>query len=819
MKKVPIASEDGPASPATEKKKSKRMLAEHGEPMPKLPSGMKLHFADQVDANNKKPASSSSSSVRVVSLARDSSGVGTTSGGDTTSPLGSGPRKPSRSMSLQKSPQMARKGSQRSMSKPNTKTTTTTTGILSQNEEEEEEAAAIAASIAAAKSIAVIATDASQIADVGPQASRPTTAKEIPRPPSYSESPVLYQEKDTREPLKDSSQMDSLPAPESAPRKARRSSFMAMAGSIARSTSNAGASGTVGKNANSRGNSIKSHGSSLNLSSDFLGRMMSLHEKYYNMLVNSPVFLFIYACAVSVKFQIYTLTFFHTLDLIFIAILVNFIAGKTLPSIGIYNLVHAILGSLGKIGLVSGTLATQLIAKEYVASALVKKGKGVPLSYVAVPQSMFNPIEGKLLRKLYLVSMFVVEGCMWYLILLMQWIPVTTDLGNFPCIPATYPTKPTFLSNLPGFLSGDTSLSVVYNYGLPLQDGLIGGWAAWPLSAPSRQFDVEGDGIVYLYTVNCGDAKPLTPNATLNALHPGRIQLSLEQSELWTNQYVAMVSFRFPAGTHSWSDYSAYDVHQKCQVKYVLGEGHVKFTFVSDEWLMVTGGQLDLIQVEDQILHKDSVDSNGRYFNDIIRHVGSTSKHIEMTEWFTEVFTASLNGTYYDPTQAGLVSNMLQWGKENAYSGKYDLNMTWEALSGAMGSMSHYLLMQYNGSASTICRYSGVQSSGVIDIPPTVSALMLASVVLCFVTQSMQLLRCQNSGFPLMMLFHMRNSITSLIPDIKNADHSTRSIRRHMEKIAVRLGEDKKTRGEEVGTLLIAAPKEVLAMRDKRLYH
>ncbi|KAJ3021327.1 UNVERIFIED_CONTAM: hypothetical protein HDU68_009690 [Siphonaria sp. JEL0065] len=541
--------------------------------------------------------------------------------------------------------------------------------------------------------------------------------------------------------------------------------------------------------------SIKSHGSSLNLSSDMLSRALASYDKYRARAMPDASFL-------------------------------------KLPSIGYYNLIHAVLGSLGKVGFVTGTGATCLIAKEYVASSLVKKGKGVSLATVAVPPSNFNPPEGATLRLLFVGSLFVVEGAMWYLILLMQWTPVSTELGIFDCIPATYPTRPTLLKNVPGFLQGDTSLGVLYNYGLPLQDGLIGGWAAWPLAAPSRKFDVERNGLIYAYSVTCGDLEVATPKSNNDIKHPHRIEFQLEQSELWTDRFYAVVKARFPAGHHSWRAHENEDVYQKCVVDYVMGEGHIKFTFVADEWEMVTGGQMDEIVLSGNQLLTKRDPGSVRFFDDVVQYVGSTTKHIETVDWFKEAFTDCMNETWYDPTQQGGLVNMFQWGAGYEES-HYDLNQTWQGVAGAMGAMSHYILMQYNGSAVADCRYSGVQESGIIDIPDHVSAIMLVAVIVCFVTQSMQLLRwALTSGggpktdrvalvlnSPLLLLFHLRHSITSIIPDIKSGDHSTRSIRKHMKGIFVRLGEDKRTRGEAVGNLIIATPKNVVAMNDKREYN
>ncbi|KAJ3210944.1 anaphase-promoting complex subunit Hcn1 [Entophlyctis luteolus] len=570
----------------------------------------------------------------------------------------------------------------------------------------------------------------------------------------------------------------------------------------------------------SNSKSAHSYGSSMNLSTDLLSKMMKYKEKYTKIVVMNPAYIKISEAISSTKTQIYFLNAVHIIDIIVIVVLISFISGSTLPTINYYNLIHAILGTLGKFSLVVGTSLSQIIAKEYVARSVIKKSSGVPLCTITRNPRTFNPDEGRLLRQTFIASLFLLEMALWLFVLQIKWTPVSTELGEYPCIPATYPSTPTFLEDIPGFLAGDASLATVYNYGLPLEDGLIGGWAAWPLAAPSFQFDVEGDGIVYAFTVSCGDTEISKTN--VSALH-----IELIDSFLWTNEYNAVISIKIPAYAHNWFQYANHSVQQKCTVKYVMGTGHIKFTFVADEWEMVTGGQMTQLMIQDTIITQRM--DTSLYFDEITKLMGSTTSNIEIVSWFVEVFVACMNGTYFPPTQAGLTSNLFQWGASGSF---YDLNNTSEGISGAIGSMSHYVLMQYNGSAMTTCLYSGVQSSGIIVVPRYVSIVLLAAAIFCFLCQVMQLLRwaltSSNGSLtdvvaeildsPLLLLHYFRRSISSVIPDIKNGDHSLRNLDDMFGKINVRLGEDKATRGELAGNAVLDIPNKLVALREKRHY-
>ncbi|KAJ3134107.1 hypothetical protein HK100_003807 [Physocladia obscura] len=569
-----------------------------------------------------------------------------------------------------------------------------------------------------------------------------------------------------------------------------------------------------------------SFGSSMNISTDFLGRILNLYESYKQRVVGTAVYQYVYACVMSTRVQIYLLTVIHTADLLFVVILV-----------GYYNLIHEVLGLLGKVGMATGFVSSQLMAKEYTAKNLIRKGKGITLDKVAVQATAFSPEEGSSLRQLFLTSLFLVEGAMWFLILNMKWTPVSTELGVFPCIPATYPSTPILLSDLSGFLEGDASLSVIYNYGLPLADGLIGGWAAWPLSAPSSKFAVDGIGIVYAYSIACGDL-----TAAENQTNIPGIQVNLLESQLWTDLYYAEVQILLPAGLHNWDEAAGQVVSQKCVMQYVTGEGDIAFTFFADEWLMVTGGQMNSItlnggDLSDSIVVTQNMAEQQYFFDDVTPYMGPATKHAStIMTWFSQVFTACTNKTSFPPTQSGSVASLFQWGHSttNAFTQEiYDVNSTWEGLAGAVGSMSHYLMMQYNGSASTNCSYSGIQQAGVLNIPNAVGTTVLSTVLVSFVLQTMQLiLWALTSGgsaatdrvvrildSPLLLLFYMRRAVTPLVVDVKSGDHSTRAIRAHMGKISVRLGEAKVTRGEPIGTLIISDPRNVLAMSEKREYY
>ncbi|KAI8608730.1 hypothetical protein BC830DRAFT_1174169 [Chytriomyces sp. MP71] len=448
-----------------------------------------------------------------------------------------------------------------------------------------------------------------------------------------------------------------------------------------------------------------SHASSMNRSStDALGQLHKLVEVFIRWIENSRLFKFIKGLTLSTRFQIYFFAFFHVCILSSILCIIFLVNSTIFPSISYYNLVHALLGFLGPIGLAVGMHVAHLISVEYVAGALIKNVKGVPLSLLA--SSNMVPEQGRSLRKMAFWSMLILEGTLWYLLLAMVWTPAKSELGVFGCIPATYPHEDmAFLKNLPGFLEGDATL---------------------------------------------------------------------------------------------------------------------------DEWFMVSGGQLTELVLGDLVLTQSMPQK--LYFNQILPKIESNSIPSKLIKWFTHALSLCLNGTTYTPTQAGHIANLFQWGR--TAQGLYDINQTRQGLSGSIASMSHYVLLQYDGTQTTNCTYYGVQDSGSIAVGSTCRTILVASCVLCFAAQMMMLLRwALTSGGghrtdfavrilknPLNLLYFFRHGVTAMIPSRKDGDHSRRKIRQHMASIYVRLGEDQRTRAEKVGIIVIGAPKKTLKLSESRPY-
>lgn len=78
-----------------------------------------------------------------------------------------------------------------------------------------------------------------------------------------------------------------------------------------------------------------------------------------------------------------------------------------------------------------------------------------------------------------------------------------------PCIPARYESI-NFKVPLASYLQGDVGPTSITSYAIPLADGVVGGWSAWPLANPSSSFSIRHPGYIYLMQSDCTDPYPAT---------------------------------------------------------------------------------------------------------------------------------------------------------------------------------------------------------------------------------------------------------------------------------------------------------------------
>ncbi|KAI8611197.1 hypothetical protein BC830DRAFT_1084225 [Chytriomyces sp. MP71] len=528
----------------------------------------------------------------------------------------------------------------------------------------------------------------------------------------------------------------------------------------------------------------------------------------------------------STRFSIYVYTLTHIAILAALAIILKYGIGVQVSGIFYYNLIHAVSGFLGKVSFAYGLRATQLISKEFTARNMVKRGKGVSLTSIAnpVPLVKLNADEGKTLRYLFIFALVLIEATVWFLGIKMEWIPTPSKLGMFPCVPVSYPTKPAIMPGLGNFMQGDSDLSMIYSYGLPLGDGVVGGFAAWPLSTPLKSFSITHAGVAFGINVVCGKLEVARPGS-----ENGYTQFKIDSIDVWRTMFATTIEVQLPAGSHNWEEYADSDVTQECVMRYIMGDADIEIGFLTDQWGGVISQNVQSMTINGTTIQKG--DSSPYYFGAVQDLFGVNSEYENITSWIIEGTQQVFNGTSYGTSQGATFANLFQWATEP--DGLYHTEYTWRGMAAAVAILAHYILLQYNDKEKATCSYVGMEGAGVIEAPGYVVALTAGSVIICLLAELSQLFwwfllsgggeandraaKCLES--PMQMFYDMRKGGTELLGELEEEDQTPRAIKRHYTDILVRFGESRRTRANPIGMLVLGEPGEVMAVNDKREYY
>ncbi|KAJ3072434.1 hypothetical protein HDU98_003602 [Podochytrium sp. JEL0797] len=462
---------------------------------------------------------------------------------------------------------------------------------------------------------------------------------------------------------------------------------------------------------------------------------------------------------------------------------------------------------------------------------MIKRGKGVSLTSIAnpVPIIKLNSDEGKTLRYIFLFALILIEATVWFLGIQMEWEPAISQLGVFPCQPVTYPTAPDIASineTLGNFLQGDSDLAMIYNYGLPLGDGVVGGLAAWPIAIPSTSFNLQRDGVAFAINVICGNLHLAPPGSGNNLT-----QFLITETDVWSTMFSMKMNIQLPDGSYSIEQSTTGDVIQECEVRYIMGDAVINFGFSADEWGGVSSANMQGMQIGD--LDLEIYNTESTYFGRVQDALGVDSKYENITSWVIEATQAVFGNASYGTSQGALFCNIFQWG--TLPDGYYHPEETWKGLSAAMAMIAHFVLLQYDDETlhKAQCTYAGMQGAGIIQCPNYVIALAVTSVVVCLLAELSQLFwwfllsgggerndrAARILESPMQLLYDLRAGGTELMGEFEGEDHSTAAIRTHYDQVLVRFGESRHTRPNPIGMLILGAPGEVMAMSEKREYY
>lgn len=202
-------------------------------------------------------------------------------------------------------------------------------------------------------------------------------------------------------------------------------------------------------------------------------RIMKAIEKNISDYLDSPFMTNVYIFSEKIKVRV---VFWLLVNYVLIgaAIVISYkLTNVTVPGMWVYNLLHVLLSLLTLLVVQTVEVFSYEVSTAILGSQLIH-GKAV-LSELTKNSIYRDPAAGRKIRYFLWFLSLGFEGVVTWLCVQLEWTPEPSTLGIQPCTPATYPTAPALLPDFGNYIQGDMEFALIYNYALPLADGVIGG--------------------------------------------------------------------------------------------------------------------------------------------------------------------------------------------------------------------------------------------------------------------------------------------------------------------------------------------------------
>ncbi|KAJ3129182.1 hypothetical protein HK100_008783 [Physocladia obscura] len=570
-----------------------------------------------------------------------------------------------------------------------------------------------------------------------------------------------------------------------------------------------------------KGRSVRSSQSSHSDDETLMVLIQSYFIAWQRSILESDQYRIYRSVKDNAKYQILFFGFMQLLLFGSILLITQYVFTIQLSAIRFYNLVHAVMSFQGKLILLMGWHLVYLVKKGFAAKQMLSSKQGVPLNEIGD----VDPEGCRNVNKLFLICLLILECTLWTLSYTMNWTPIYTYIGDYPCIQLTYKNKWNFTKDLSIYAAADEEFGILDSVGLPMATGIIGGFTSKPNAAPATQFQMQGDGIVYLIDTVCQvPTLALDENSASNTT-----TFSIISDEYWGQLYNAGIKLVYPAGTHSFVKYLNNSIQTLCQLQLLTGLAQVSYAYTSDEWGGIIPNAITEILINNSlsITPGTSVQLD---FGQVHHLLGNTELVYEnITYWIAQAIAIGLNGTDLQAvTATDVTATILAWGV--GLDSLYDADLTWQGVSVAVAFLAHYVLNQADFKDVTICKYKGIAGYGTISAPSWVTFLLLVILVLSMVMELVVILSWMvvvGGGKhldkavamidnPLRTVYYMRGSLGKLVTKIDGNDLGQISLEQQYKKVRVRLGEDKTTRDNEVGTIILDEPTKVVKISKSR---
>ncbi|KAJ3291595.1 hypothetical protein HDU79_002209 [Rhizoclosmatium sp. JEL0117] len=553
-----------------------------------------------------------------------------------------------------------------------------------------------------------------------------------------------------------------------------------------------------------------------------MAKLVKALKKWNTGVLESDFYAFYRRVVDDSRNQILVIALFQLAVFGSIFYVIKGVLGSVIPEIRFYNLIHVTVAFQGRLLIEIGSNLAGIIKKGFAAVDMSAHKKGVPITEIAD----VDPPACRQIIRVYMICLSAIELSLWALSFFVNWQPVDTYVGTYPCSYLSYNSPWNFTAEFETWVGANMEFAKITTYGLPLVSGLIGGSCATPSKAPARDFEMEGPAVLFLINAVCVDPVVVEGPPTTTTTS------KITSSEYFGSMFTFTLHLKFPAGTHNVKSSSNFDITQNCQVNVVTGIGHMTMSYRSDSWNSV--GSIVPTTVQEIIVGTTTLnlDNSQNFDFGLLHNQFGTSQHFyqNITKWISDGTNLLLNNDNMKAiVTRGVTAQVFSWGVSQ--EGLYDPARTWKGVASAVGVISHYVLDKSDGSSSAMCDYKGAAGAGKIQAPDwsilLSTILLICGVVLEVIVVLSWILavggghhinRCVAMiGDPLRTVYYMRNSVGRVIQKIEGNDIGKVSLRQHLRHVMVRFGEDKKTRGEDVGNLILDEPSKVVKVVRKRI--
>ncbi|KAJ3321060.1 hypothetical protein HDV06_004618 [Boothiomyces sp. JEL0866] len=427
------------------------------------------------------------------------------------------------------------------------------------------------------------------------------------------------------------------------------------------------------------------------------------------------------------KFRYYlkSITFSLIVNLVIFFTLVLFIIASTflvpgleLPSFSYYNVYHIAFSLSGHMLFVATNSILKVIHQWILASQMASHGchlNGLASNIVSPSTPGFQ------IRFIIKIIGFSVPVLISITAYFFQWTILSSLVTTDACIPATYPNPSNIIESLGNFLQGDTDLALVYSYAIPLEDGVIGGWSAWPLINPYSEFSMQGNGVGYAIGVECFPALAASSPVV-------GTQFYITSLSQFQNSVLGTLKVQVPQGSMILDGSTIDDTNgyvQECTFNIQFFEAQTVNSFQSDEWQMVAVQNVLSITVGEATV---TVGTNkNRFVREFLQY--SNTDKWNLASFYFPLVNQVFNSTVYYSSQGATFCNLLQWA--TLPDGYYHDSIMWKGIASALGTAgnisfdaAHYLVLQYDSTQTSTCEYYADHGAGYLSGTPTLITIV-----------------------------------------------------------------------------------------------